>query len=217
MNRILPLVLGALILIGGAFYLSQSNGNLPGVSIATAQEAGDATLAPDFALGDENAPVTIIEYSSFTCPHCARFHEETLQQLKDEYIEAGKLRFIQREVYFDRYGLWGGMIARCGGEMRYYGISDLLYRGQKDWIGTGDPQEVLANLRKVGRLAGLDDEQITACLEDQDMARGMVAAYQANAEADGINATPTLIINGEKHSNMPYDELKAIIDGLLAQ
>ena len=136
-------------------------------------------------------------------------------RLKADYVDTGKVKFIHREVYFDRYGLWAGMIARCGGEMRYYGMNDLLYRGQRDWIGSGDPEEVLENLKALGRTAGMSNDQMEACLNDRAMAESMVAAYQQNAAADEINATPTLVIDGEKHSNMSYEDLKAIIDAKL--
>ncbi len=217
MTRILPLILGALLLVGGgAYYFSQNSGSLPGVSIAEAQTA-DVELAPDMILGNADAPITVIEYASFTCPHCANFHANVFKDLKANYIDTGKVRFIHREVYFDRLGLWAGMIARCSGETRYFGMNDLIYSGQKEWIGSGVPQEVVENLRKLGRIAGMNDDQMNACLEDEDMARSMVAAYQTNAEADGINATPSFIINGESYSNMPYDEFAAILDGILAE
>lgn len=220
MKKFLPMILGAALLFGGgAFYMSQTGGSVPGISMAQAQEtpAGDMELAPDMAMGDADAPITIIEYASYTCPHCARFHTDVFKQLKAEYIDTGKARFIHREVYFDRFGLWAGMVARCGGEMRYFGLNDLIYTGQQEWLGSGDPQEILANLRTLGRTAGMDDEQLTACLEDQDMAQSMVAAYQTYATEDEISATPTFIINGEKYANMNYSDFAAILDEKLAE
>ncbi len=219
LTRFLPLILGALLLIGGgAYYMSQSGGNLPGISIAEAQEVSDEVeLAPDMVIGNEDASVTIIEYASYTCPHCANFHTTVFKDLKTNYIDTGKVRFIHREVYFDRFGLWAGMVARCGGEMRYYGMNDLIYGSQEEWVGSGEPVEVLNNLRKLGRTAGMSDEELNACLEDQEMAQSMVAAYQQNATADEISATPSLVINGEKYSNMSYSDLAAILDQKLAE
>jgi len=217
-RRTVTLSLGALLVAGGgAIYLNQTNGALPGVNPALAQTSDDVVLAPDIPMGDPNAPVTIVEYASYTCPHCANFHEEVLSQLKTEYVETGKVQFIHREVYFDRLSLWAGMIARCGGELRYHGMNDLIYGGQRDWIGTGEPQEVLENLKKLGRMAGMNDDQMTACLEDRSMAEGMVAAWQQNGTEDEINATPTMVIDGEKYQNMSYAELKAIVDEKLGQ
>jgi protein-disulfide isomerase len=219
MTRFLPMLVAALLIVGGGvFYMSQNNGLPPGVSIAEAQDASaDVEAAPDMALGDENAPVILIEYASYTCPHCANFHANVFKQLKADYIDTGKVRFIHREVFFDRYGLWAAMIARCGGELRYFGLNDLIYSNQAEWIGSGEPQEVLGGLRRLGRMAGMSDDQMNSCLEDNDLAMSLVKAYQTNAEADGINSTPTLVINGEKYSNMGYAELTAILDGLLAQ
>ena len=219
MNRILSLLLGALLLAGGAaFYMSRAGGTLPGISMAVAQDAAsDIELAPDMVIGNTDAPITIVEYASYTCPHCANFHTDVFKQLKADYIDSGQVRFVHREVYFDRFGLWAGLLARCGGEMRYFGMNDLIYGGQHEWIGSGDAQEVLNNLRKLGRTAGMSDDQMNTCLEDEKMAQSMVAAYQQNATADEISATPSFIINGEKYSNMPYADFREVLDGLLAE
>nr|WP_210529271.1 DsbA family protein [Rubellimicrobium arenae] len=182
----------------------------------TAAEAAPVTIQ-DMAQGAEDAPVTIVEYGSFTCPHCAAFHADQYQHLKEDYIDTGKVRFVFREVYFDRFGLWASMIARCGGEMRFFGISDILYDTQRDWIGEGEPAQIAENLRRIGKSAGMDDATLDACLNNEAQAEALVAWYQENAERDGIQSTPTFIINGESHSNMAYDDLKSIIDSELAE
>lgn len=213
MNRILPILVAAVLAIGGAFYMSQNNGSLPGVTMAEAQSSdASVELAADMFLGDENAPVTVIEYASFTCPHCANFHKDVFKDLKSNYIDTGKVKFVHREVYFDRFGLWAAMIARCGGESRYFGLADLIYSGQKDWIGKGDPSVILGNLKKLGRTAGMTDEQMDACLQDEAMAQSMVAAYQTNAGADEITGTPSFMIDGTKYSNMSYADFASILD-----
>jgi protein-disulfide isomerase len=181
------------------------------------QAAAQAATIPDMAEGAADAPVTIIEYGSFTCPHCAAFHGDQYQQLKADYIDTGKVRFIFREVYFDRFGLWASMIARCGGEMRFFPIADMLYDQQREWIGDQEPQTIADNLRRLGLSAGLSGEQLDACLKDEGQAEALVAWYQANAQADGIEATPTFIINGETHSNMAYDDLKAIVEAEITE
>ncbi|TNC49777.1 DsbA family protein [Rubellimicrobium rubrum] len=179
-------------------------------------EAEPVTI-PDMAQGAEDAPVTIIEYGSFTCPHCAAFHADQYQQLKTDYIDTGKVRFVFREVYFDRFGLWASMIARCGGEMRFFGISDILYDTQREWIGEGDPAAIADNLRRIGKTAGMDDATLDACLKDETQAEALVAWYTENAERDGIQSTPTFIINGETHSNMAYEELQQILEAELTE
>ncbi|WP_288926233.1 DsbA family protein [uncultured Maritimibacter sp.] len=219
MNKILPIALGAAVLVGGGAYFATQSGPTPGtsalspISAAVAQDA-DVELAPDMVLGEEDAPITMIEYASFTCPHCADFHERVWEDLKADYIDTGKVKFVNREVYFDKYGLWAGLVARCGGEMRYFGVMDMLFETQKDWIGNGQEAAILENLTTIGKKAGLSEEQVTACVNDKEMAQSMVAAYQQNAGADEITGTPTFIINGEKYSNMTYDDLKKILDGL---
>jgi protein-disulfide isomerase len=171
----------------------------------------------DFALGAADAKVKITEYASFTCPHCAKFHTDTFGKLKADYIDTGKVRFEYREVYFDRYGLWAAMMARCGGEMRYFGITDILFDTQKDWAASDEPTAVVENLKKIGRTAGMEDAAMDICMKDPAMADAMVTHYETNFKADGIEGTPTFLINGVKHSNMAYDDLKLILDAELAK
>lgn len=216
MNRLLPSLAALALIVAGGAWVFERPATEAFVTPALAQEdAADVELMPDIVLGDENAPVTVIEYASYTCPHCANFHGDQFQKLKANYIDTGKVKFIHREIYFDRFGLWGGLLANCGGEMRYYGISGMLYDQQKEWIGSGAPDEIIANLTTLGKTAGLSEDQINACLNDQTLATRLVATFQANAGADGVNATPTLVIDGEKHSNMSYEDLAALIDAKL--
>ncbi len=188
---------------------------------ANAQESSDAAEVDtssivEMTLGAEDAPVTIVEYASFTCPHCANFHKTAFKQLKSDFIDTGKVKFVYRDVYFDRFGLWASMVARCGGQERFFGISDMLYNQQKDWLAGGsDPVEIAGNLRRIGKIAGLEEEQLEVCLNDQDKAKTLVAWYQEHAEADDVSGTPTLIIDGKKHSNMSYGDLKELIEGKL--
>ncbi|MBN8632750.1 MAG: DsbA family protein [Rhodobacterales bacterium] len=188
---------------------------------ALAQEATTtetpAAAPGDFSLGSPDAKVKMVEYASFTCPHCAHFHETVFGQLKKDYIDTGKVHFTLREVYFDRPGLWGAIIARCGGEMKYFGIQDMLFSKQAEWAGTDDPNQIVANLKTIGRAAGLEDAAMDACLNDTANAEAMIKQFQTNFEADGVEGTPTLFINGTKYSNMSYDELKPILDAELAK
>lgn len=183
---------------------------------ATATEAA-VTEVKDFTLGSPDAKVKITEYASFTCSHCAHFHDTVFNALKTDYIDTGKVEFTAREVYFDRYGLWAAMVARCGGDMRYFGISDILFDTQADWAGSQDPNVVVENLKKIGRTAGMEDAALDACMKDGATAEAMVARSEANMKADAVEGTPTLIINGVKHPNMGYPELKAILDAELAK
>jgi protein-disulfide isomerase len=183
------------------------------LTMASAQESE----IPDMIQGDADAKVEIIEYASYTCPHCASFHAGLYKDLKKDYIETGKVKFIYREVYFDRFGLWASMIARCAGPDRFFGMTDLLYKEQSLWSRAGDPAAIVVELRKIGLKGGLDNDTLDACLEDADNAQALVAWYQENAERDNIRSTPSFLINGEPYSNMNYADFSAIIDEKLAE
>ena len=186
---------------------------------AIAQETAPETPVEvkDFTLGNPDAPVKITEYASFTCSHCAAFHATTFKPLKAEFIDTGKVEFTLREVYFDRYGLWAAMMARCGGDMRYFGITDILFETQQEWAGSEDPNVVVENIKKIGRTAGMDDATLDACMKDGAMAEALVARFEENMKADGVEGTPTLFINGTKHANMDYAALKSLIEAELAK
>lgn len=219
-----PIILAtvlALVAAGGAWLYSGRSApdQSPVAILATAQEttaSSAASLVPDMILGKVDAPVTVMEYASYTCPHCQNFHETVYPDFKKNYIDTGKVKFVYREVYFDKFGLWAAMVARCGGPEKYFGISDLLYDTQKDWLASGEEAGISDALRKIGLKAGLTAEALDVCLNDKDMAKAMVAAYQANATNDKIEGTPSFIINGEKFGSMSYAELAKILDEKLA-
>ena len=125
------------------------------------------------------------------------------------------MKFVYREVYFDRVGLWASMVARCGGQEKFFGISDLLYKGQSEWTRAGDPAAVVDDLRKIGRIAGLDSDKLEACLNDGDTAQSLVAWFEKNAADDGVRSTPSFVIDGTTYNNMSYDEMKGILDKAL--
>jgi protein-disulfide isomerase len=226
MTKKLSLVAAFVLALGVALWLGQSR--TPGMTdlgplAAFAQETtaeAPATVplaeVPELVLGNADAPVTLVEYASYTCPHCATFHETVFKELKKEYIDTGKVKFVFREVYFDRYGLWAAMVARCGGETRYFGISSMLFEQQKEWAASEDPAVVVENLKKIGRTAGMDDATIKACMENAPMAEAMVAKFQENSAKDKVEGTPTLFIDGVPHGNMSYEDLKVILDEKLA-
>jgi len=221
-RRIVLAGLGAGVLAVGGFALTrpttEAASSLLPVGAANAQAvATDGTLPQvvEMVLGADDAPVTVIEYASFTCPHCRTFHDNVMPQIKANYIDTGQVRFIYREVYFDRPSLWAAMVARCAGPLRYFGIVDLIYDGQAEWT-QGSPTEIAANLRRIGRTAGLDDATLDQCLTDAEMAQALVAQYEANREEHEISGTPSFVIDGEMHSNMSYAEFAALIDARLA-
>ena len=179
---------------------------------ATETEAApDISRVVEMTLGDPEAPVTIIEYSSFTCPHCANFNQGVYRQLVENYVDTGQVQIIKREVYFDAYGLWAALVARCGGPERYHGVVEMLYQNQRDWAGTQDGAQAAENLRRIGRRAGMSDDELNACLADRDMATALMEVYRTNAERDGIRSTPSFMINGRLYSNMGYAEFETAI------
>ena len=185
---------------------------------ASAEEASEAIKSiAEMVQGDQAAPIEMIEYASFTCPHCATFHADVYPKLKINYIDKGLVKFIYREVYFDKYGMWASMIARCAGADRFFGMTDQIYRKQSNWARAESDVAIVTQLRKIGLLAGLDESQLSACLQDGVKLRALVEWYSENAKRDEIKSTPTLIINGEKHSNQSYEQLTEILDEILGK
>lgn len=207
--------------LGGAALLrpgSQPAPLLP-VGAANAQTAEASETAfevTEMVLGDPESPVELIEYSSFTCPHCRNLHANVVPQLMADYVDTNRIRYVYREVYFDRFGLWASMVARCGGTDRFFGIVDLIYEQQPEWT-QGAPRDIADNLRRIGRTAGLTNEELDACLTNQPMAEALLAAYEANTAVHDISGTPTLVINNVMHSNMSYADLSALLDEALAE
>ena len=221
MNRLIAIAALALVLIaGGGLWLTQQGGGSPAelpMGAANAQAAEvDTSTVQDMVIGSEDAPVEVVEYASFTCPHCANFHDTVYGKLKADYIDTGKVKFTYREVYFDKYGMWASMIARCE-PSKFFGITDLIYKGQSEWVRAGADGAIADELRKIGLLSGIEKDQLEACLTDGDKLRTLVAWYQENATRDDVTSTPTFLIDGKKYSNMNYEDFSAILDEKLGE
>ena len=206
----------ASVFIGlGLIILTTSNLNSSGVRAQTLNSNSiDSETIDEMVLGNEDAPVILIEYASFTCPHCRNFHEDSFLKLKKDYIEPGHVKYIFREVYFDKYGLWAAMVARCGGSKKYFGLIDLIFKKQDEWT-TGDVDEVVAKLERIGKISGMSETEIQNCMQNNTKARALVEKYRENALKDDIKSTPSFIINGKLYSNMDYDKLTEIIENNL--
>lgn len=186
---------------------------LPFAANAQSSDAdAETTEIIDMVQGAEDAPITVIEYASFTCPHCARFHSDVYKLLRKNYIDTGKIKFIFREVYFDKYGMWASMIARCSGPDRFFGMTDLILNSQNTWARAGDDLAIVEALRKIGRLSGMEDAALDSCLQDGDKLRALVGWYKENAQRDGIQSTPSFLIDGQPYKNMNYEEFAKILD-----
>jgi protein-disulfide isomerase len=197
--------------------LSASPGN-PGANwgfpvFATASAQTPATHAPrkegdDFVMGNPDAQTVIIEYASLTCPHCARFHADTLPKIKAQYIDTGLVKFIYRDFPLDRVALQAAQVARCMPAERFFGFLDVLYRQQDQWAAGRDANAMVERIKQLGAVAGLSRERATACIEDQAMQLKIVGAAQAGERDYKINATPTLVINGKRHTgSVAFEEV----------
>ena len=174
-------------------------------------------LAPgtlkDIVMGKAEAPVTIVEYASMTCPHCAHFATTTLPTIKEKYIDTGKAKLILREFPFDPRAAAAFMLARCAPEERYYPLVEVLFKQQEQWAGAANAEEPLLQISK---LAGFTQESFKACLTNQKLLDDVNAVRERGANEFGVNATPTFFINGARYSGaLSVDEMSAIIDGLL--
>jgi protein-disulfide isomerase len=148
----------------------------------------------EMAMGDENAPITVIEYASMTCPHCAHFSEATFPELKKRYIDTGKVRFIFREFPLDQLAAAGFLLARCGGPDKYFPLVETLFAQQRDWV----VQRPLAPLMAIAKQAGLTQVAFEACLNNQDLIDKMEKVRSQASDKFGVNSTPTFFVNGKR-------------------
>ena len=105
----------------------------------------------EMVVGSQDAELTVVEYASFTCPHCAHFHKDVFKPLKENYIDTGKIRFVFREVYFDKYGMWASLVARCAGREKFFGLTNLILSTQDSWTRAGDDFAIVSELEKLGK------------------------------------------------------------------
>ena len=167
----------------------------------------------DVALGPDNAKVTIIEYASLTCSHCAAFHRDTYPALKSRYIDTGQVRYILREFPLDPLATAGFMLARCDGEQKYYPVVDMLFQQQRAWAYVDKPLDAL---RQMMRQAGFSQEKFDSCLRDQKLYDAVNAVKNRGIETFKVDSTPTFFINGQRHpGNLSIDEIEKIIKPLL--
>lgn len=219
----LPVVVVAVVAaIGGLIYYVNRSPDAPIASQVDSNPASaDASAAsPDTnplitprVLGDPDAPVTIIEYSSLTCPHCAAFHRETLPQLKETYIDTGKAKLELRDFPLDDGATLGALLARCAPEDRYFALVDLLFLQQRSWARS---ENLVGELARLGGFAGMSEESIQACFENEELFRAIREQRQVWSNLHEISSTPTFIVNGSKVSGaQPFSEFQKIIDSEL--
>jgi protein-disulfide isomerase len=165
---------------------------------ALAQQPSPADLMKagplgDVVMGRDDAPVTIIEYASMTCGHCATFHNTTYPELKKKYIDTGKVRYILREFPLDPLAAAGFMLARCAGNDKYHAMIEVLFAKQKDWV----VQNPIPPLLAIAQQAGFTKDSFESCLKDQKILEAIESVRTHGAEKLGVNSTPTFFINGK--------------------
>ncbi len=212
------LILGGGIVLAGTGALAFLRPEIGEVATANAfSGSGDLAWTPphgDRWLGAEDAPVTVIEFASATCPHCAGFHKGTYPVLTKEYIDTGKIKFIMREFPLDNLSLAAFMVARCAPEDKYFNMLDVLFKRQRQWTGH-DPR---GELFKIAQQAGATLKSFEACLTDEDMAKGISEARNHAQHKLDVASTPTFYINDTKLSgNQPISVFRSYIDKYLDQ
>ena len=187
--------------------LPQADGE---VDVSKLMEPG---ALPEMAIGKADAPVTIVEYMSMTCPHCANFHNQTFDTIKTKYVETGKVRFVLREFPFDPRAAAAFMLARCAPEGQYFPMVSMLFKQQEQWAAAQNGRDALLQMSK---LAGFSQESFEACLTNQKLLDDVNAVMQKGMKEYQVASTPTFFINGKRYSgDMSVDTMSALIDPLL--
>lgn len=187
--------------------LPQADGE---VEISKLMEPG---ALPEMSIGKADAPVTVVEYMSMTCPHCANFHNNTFDAIKAKYVESGKVRFVLREFPFDPRAAAAFMLARCAPEGQYFPMVSMLFKQQEQWAAAQNGRDALLQMSK---LAGFSQESFEACLTNQKLLDDVNAVMQKGMKEYKVASTPTFFINGKRYSgDMSVDTMSALIDPLL--
>lgn len=193
MNRKI-LGLAGLLAVGLTAGLTVATAATPAAAQTAALPALSELLA-ERVMGDPKAPVTIYDYSSMTCPHCAEFHAKVLPKIKETYIDTGKVKLVFRDFPFDQAALRASMLAHCAPAERYFPLTDVLFKSQAQWARAADPAKALA---QYGKLAGMSQETIDACFASQPLADGILNSRMVGQNQYKVEATPTFILNDGK-------------------
>jgi len=181
----------------------------------SAAEVAKPVSLPDMALGPADAKVTVTEYASMTCPHCAAFNVEVFPRIKSEFIDTGKIRYIFREFPLDIKAAAGSMLSRCiakGDAPKYFAVIDLLFRQQSDWVAKNTTE----TLGRIGKQAGLSQQEVETCLKDQALLDKIAADQKYASDVLKVDSTPTFFLNGEKiKGEAAFDEFAKRINALL--
>lgn len=170
----------------------------------------------DRVMGAADAPVTVVEYASLTCAHCASFHEEKMPQIKAEYIDTGKVKFVLRDMPWDNIALAAAKIARCADDEQYYSYIDAFFGNVDTWARAQNP---LVELKRIARLGGMSSEEVDSCLADTTLHQQILETKRVGLEVLGVQATPTVFVGKEASvsGNQSWDVFANAIDEALAQ
>jgi protein-disulfide isomerase len=217
LSRRTALVLPALLALAPAF--AQESKPAEAKPVAAATPAGDPkdlnTPGPlgDRVLGNADAPVTVVEYASFTCSHCANFHENTFPTLKEKYIDTGKVRFIYREFPLDPLSTAASMLARCAPEPRFFPMASVFFKQQRQWAGSDKP---LDELLAIARQAGFSKESFEACLNNKEVFNGLNEQKKRAVDFHKVDSTPSFFVNGQLlRGDTAFDEMAKVIEAKL--
>jgi protein-disulfide isomerase len=206
----------ALSLTGLAALIGLSPFRLIGQAMAqSAADVAKPVSLPDMAIGPADAKVTVTEFASMTCPHCAAFNAEVFPKIKSAYIDTGKIRYIFREFPLDIKAAAGSMLARCIAKDdagKYFAVIDMLFKQQNDWV----MKNTTETLTRIGKQAGLSQQQVEDCLKDQALLDKIAADQKYAAEVLKVDSTPTFFVNGDKiKGETSFEEFQKKIDPLL--
>ena len=171
----------------------------------------------DFIIGDRNAPVTIIEYASLSCSHCANFHINTLPELKKEFVDTGKVKIVFRDFPFNYPALLGSMLLRCVPKDIRYQYSNALYQLQSKWV-VRENAKTTQELYKIMQSGGMTKEEFNQCIEDVDLENEILQGVIEAQKEYNIKSTPSFIVNGILlEGNKPIKDFRQIIDKILSE
>jgi protein-disulfide isomerase len=184
---------------------------------ATAANSWPELAMGDMILGDATAPITVIEYASMTCSHCAGFHKGTFPRLKENFIDTGKIQFVFREFPLDVYALEASIMARCAGADRYFEVVHEIFARQEEWILSRSPRTIRRNLQNIGEDMGVTEEMNATCQENEALQKRIAAKAAEGRTRYEVAGTPAVVINGKLFVGAPnYNNLARHIEDILA-
>lgn len=169
----------------------------------------------EMVLGKADAPVTMVEYSSLGCPHCAAFHRDTLPQIKKDYIDTGKVRLVYQDFPLGTAALAASMVARCAGPKKFFGFIEILFKSQASWAQSQNPMQAIT---KIARFGGLSETDVQSCLKRQPLLESIRKGALAGQETYKINSTPSFVIGDTLISGAePFEVFKKALDKALSK